>query len=92
MRVAEADAVARHPDFRIFAAMNPPTDFGKKELPPGIRTRFTELYVAPLTAAEDLQLVVLGALQDMLDIVLELASAPTSQTASVVLSADSAAN
>ena len=28
----ETDAVVRHPDFRIFGAMNPPTDFGKKEL------------------------------------------------------------
>ena len=25
--------VPRHPSFRVFAAMNPPTDFGKKELP-----------------------------------------------------------
>lgn len=33
------------PDFRIFAAMNPATDVGKKDLPPGIRSRFTELYV-----------------------------------------------
>jgi midasin len=42
---SQAEAVPRHPDFRLFAAMNPPTDFGKKELPPGIRTRFTEVYV-----------------------------------------------
>ena len=62
----EADAVRRHPDFRIFGAMNPPTDFGKKELPPGIRARFTELYVPPLTSAEDLQLVVLGILKPVL--------------------------
>ena len=59
----ETDAVVRHPDFRIFGAMNPPTDFGKKELPPGIRARFTELYVSPLTSSEDLQLVILGMLQ-----------------------------
>ena len=62
----EADAVVRHPDFRVFGAMNPPTDFGKKELPPGIRARFTELYVPPLLADEDLQLVVLGILQPVL--------------------------
>ena len=29
--------LVRHPDFRLFAAMNPPTDFGKKDLPPAIR-------------------------------------------------------
>jgi midasin len=62
----EADVVKRHPDFRIFGAMNPPTDFGKKELPPGIRARFTELYVPPLTSSEDLQLVVLGVLKPVL--------------------------
>jgi midasin len=27
----------RHPNFRIFATMNPPTDAGKKDLPP-VRT------------------------------------------------------
>ena len=62
----EADALKRHPDFRVFGAMNPPTDFGKKELPPSIRARFTELYVPPLTADEDLQLVVLGILRPIL--------------------------
>ncbi|CAO2651483.1 Nn.00g040530.m01.CDS01 [Neocucurbitaria sp. VM-36] len=39
------ERVVAHPDFRIFAAMNPATDVGKKDLPPGIRSRFTELYV-----------------------------------------------
>ena len=62
----ELNAVNRHSGFRIFGAMNPPTDFGKKELPPGMRARFTELYVSPLTASEDLQLVVLGILQPVL--------------------------
>jgi midasin len=36
--------IEAHPDFRVFAAMNPATDVGKKDLPPGIRSRFTELY------------------------------------------------
>ena len=39
------ERVVAHPDFRVFAAMNPATDVGKKDLPPGIRSRFTELYV-----------------------------------------------
>ncbi|KAL3228604.1 Midasin [Nakaseomyces bracarensis] len=34
-----------HPDFRLFACMNPATDVGKKDLPSGIRSRFTEIYV-----------------------------------------------
>ncbi|KAG9000235.1 hypothetical protein FRB93_012775 [Tulasnella sp. JGI-2019a] len=39
--------VPRHPSFRIFASMNPATDVGKKDLPPNLRTRFTELWVPP---------------------------------------------
>lgn len=39
------ERVVAHPNFRVFAAMNPATDVGKKDLPPGIRSRFTELYV-----------------------------------------------
>ena len=44
----DAQAVARHPDFRLFAAMNPATDAGKKDLPSSIRSRFTEIYVDEL--------------------------------------------
>ena len=29
--------IIRHPSFRVFAAMNPPTDVGKKELPISLR-------------------------------------------------------
>ncbi|KAL1301472.1 hypothetical protein AAFC00_005720 [Neodothiora populina] len=39
------DVIKAHPNFRVFAAMNPATDVGKKDLPLGIRSRFTELYV-----------------------------------------------
>ena len=34
-----------HEEFRLFACMNPATDVGKKDLPPGLRNRFTEFYV-----------------------------------------------
>ncbi|KAL9104324.1 MAG: hypothetical protein Q9163_000715 [Psora crenata] len=34
-----------HKDFRIFAAMNPATDIGKRDLPPSIRSMFTETFV-----------------------------------------------
>lgn len=37
--------IKAHPDFRLFGCMNPATDVGKKELPSGIRSRFTEIYV-----------------------------------------------
>ncbi|KAG7088114.1 hypothetical protein E1B28_012139 [Marasmius oreades] len=39
------EPVPRHPNFRLFACMNPATDVGKKDLPPNIRSRFTEIDV-----------------------------------------------
>lgn len=41
----DADSIPAHPDFRLFACMNPATDIGKRDLPAGLRSRFTELYV-----------------------------------------------
>ncbi|KAG1891663.1 uncharacterized protein F5891DRAFT_1211120 [Suillus fuscotomentosus] len=43
-------AVPRHPGFRLFACMKPPTDAGKDDLPPTIRARFTEIDVPPSDA------------------------------------------
>ncbi|EIW71201.1 hypothetical protein TREMEDRAFT_37629 [Tremella mesenterica DSM 1558] len=43
----DVEPVPRHPDFRLFACMNPATDVGKKDLPPNLRSRFTEFYVPP---------------------------------------------
>ena len=39
------ERVKAHADFRIFGAMNPATDVGKRDLPVGLRSRFTEFYV-----------------------------------------------
>ena len=47
------EPVPRHPDFRLFACMNPATDVGKKDLPPNIRSRFTEIDVPPPDADKD---------------------------------------
>ena len=52
----------RHANFRLFGAMNPATDTGKRELPLGIKARFTELYVGETTAREDLCTLVSAAL------------------------------
>jgi midasin len=41
----KVERIVAHPDFQLFAAMNPATDIGKTDLPPGIRSRFTEIYV-----------------------------------------------
>lgn len=53
----DAVAVKRHPDFRLFACMNPATDAGKKELHPSIRSRFTEIYVDELLDQVELRVV-----------------------------------
>lgn len=50
--------IQRHPDFRIFACMNPNTDIGKKDLPIGIRNRFSEFFVDELTDASDLRILI----------------------------------
>ncbi|GIZ45466.1 hypothetical protein CKM354_000863100 [Cercospora kikuchii] len=53
------ERIEAHPDFRVFAAMNPATDVGKKDLPPGVRSRFTELYVeSPDKDAKSLESIV----------------------------------
>ncbi|CCK71283.1 AAA family ATPase midasin KNAG_0G02250 [Huiozyma naganishii CBS 8797] len=41
----DAIPVKAHTDFRIFACMNPATDVGKRDLPIGLRSRLTEIYV-----------------------------------------------
>ena len=43
----DVEPVTRHPNFRLFACMNPATDVGKKDLPPNLRNCFTEIYVPP---------------------------------------------
>lgn len=67
--LAEAGDVERvfgHPDFRIFGAMNPATDAGKRDLPPGLRTRFTEFYVnSPDTDLDDLLALIQKYLGDL---------------------------
>ncbi|KAM7344790.1 midasin [Cochliomyia hominivorax] len=50
--------VKRHPEFRIFACMNPNTDIGKKDLPVGIRNRFTEFFVDEAESESDLSLLI----------------------------------
>ena len=49
--------VKRHPNFRIFAAMNPASDVGKRDLPPALRHRFTEIFVDEMLGVKDLCMV-----------------------------------
>lgn len=50
-------ALSRHPEFRLFAAMNPATDTGKRDLNSNVRSRFTELYVDELVDPVELRKV-----------------------------------
>ncbi|KAI3364212.1 hypothetical protein L3Q82_010816 [Scortum barcoo] len=54
----DTEPLIRHPDFRLFACMNPATDVGKRNLPLGLRNRFTELYVEELENEGDLRILV----------------------------------
>ncbi len=58
----DAAAVPRHPAFRLVAAMNPATDAGKHDLPPRLRSRFTELWVAEPGQRADQCMLVAGYL------------------------------
>lgn len=37
---SDVKPIVRNEGFRLFACMNPATDVGKKDLPPGIRNRY----------------------------------------------------
>lgn len=52
---SDTEPVVRHPEFRLFACMNPATDVGKKDLPAGVRSRFTEFFVDELENKQDLR-------------------------------------
>ncbi|KAJ3358451.1 hypothetical protein GGF32_000407 [Allomyces javanicus] len=54
----DEERIPRHPEFRIFACMNPATDVGKRDLPLGLRNRFTEIYVeSPDNYLDDLTMI-----------------------------------
>ncbi|KOC69196.1 Midasin, partial [Habropoda laboriosa] len=61
----DKEPIKRHEDFAIFACMNPATDIGKKDLPIGLRNRFTEFFVDELTEKSDLELLVNSYLKDL---------------------------
>ncbi|CAA6669952.1 unnamed protein product [Spirodela intermedia] len=51
------EKVTAHPDFFIFATMNPGGDYGKKELSPALRNRFTEIWVSSVSEIEELRFI-----------------------------------
>lgn len=55
--VNENRVLEAHDSFQVFATMNPGGDFGKRELSPALRSRFTEIWVSPVTDHIDIDLV-----------------------------------
>lgn len=53
----DLEPIKVHPGFRIFACMNPATDVGKRDLPVGVRNRFTELYFDEIASLPDLNVL-----------------------------------
>ncbi|QKX59888.1 uncharacterized protein TRUGW13939_07030 [Talaromyces rugulosus] len=71
----DVERVYGHPNFRIFGAMNPATDAGKRDLAPGLRSRFTEIYVhSPDVDLDDLLGLIQTYLGDLTQSDLRLAS------------------
>jgi midasin len=58
---SEIEELTGHPSFRIMATMNPGGDFGKKELSPAMRNRFTEIWVP--NRMEDEEMVLINFIQ-----------------------------
>lgn len=50
--------IPRHPRFRLFGAMNPATDVGKRDLPAALKHRFVEIYAGETESREDLAMIV----------------------------------
>lgn len=49
------EKIIAHKDFFVLATMNPGGDYGKKELSPALRNRFTEIWVPSVTDLSDLR-------------------------------------
>ena len=48
------EIIKAHPNFFLLATMNPGGDYGKKELSPALRNRFTEIWVPAVIDMEEL--------------------------------------
>ena len=50
--------IAASDGFQFLATMNPGGDYGKRELSPALRNRFTEIWVPPLSDVQDVEQVI----------------------------------
>ncbi|KAK6912183.1 LOW QUALITY PROTEIN: ATPase, dynein-related, AAA domain, partial [Dillenia turbinata] len=60
----DVDYIYRHPNFRLFACMNPANDAGKRDLPYSLRSRFTEYFVDDVLDDKDLTVFVDLVMED----------------------------
>ena len=51
------ETVTAHDNFFLLATMNPGGDYGKKELSPALRNRFTEIWVPPVSDLDELRVI-----------------------------------
>ena len=49
--------IVAHNQFQLFATMNPGGDFGKRELSPALRSRFTEIWVPSIRERSDFEII-----------------------------------
>ncbi|KAL0354508.1 UNVERIFIED_CONTAM: Midasin [Sesamum radiatum] len=56
---SQLENVTAHPNFFLLATMNPGGDYGKKELSPALRNRFTEIWVPSVSDIEELKSIAL---------------------------------
>ncbi|XP_010528473.1 PREDICTED: midasin [Tarenaya hassleriana] len=61
------EEVAARENFLVLATMNPGGDYGKKELSPALRSRFTEIWVPPISDIDELTSIALSSLSDPKD-------------------------
>ncbi|GAB2269171.1 hypothetical protein Dimus_004101 [Dionaea muscipula] len=52
---SDLEKITAHPNFFLLATMNPGGDYGKKELSPALRNRFTEIWVPPVVDLNELR-------------------------------------
>ncbi|CAN8238565.1 unnamed protein product [Cochlearia groenlandica] len=61
------EEVIAHEKFFVLATMNPGGDYGKKELSPALRNRFTEIWVPPITETSELRSIASSGLSSSQD-------------------------
>lgn len=59
----DSERIIAHPNFKFLATMNPGGDFGKRELSPALRSRFTEIFVPTKFDENDIAAIVMESLK-----------------------------